>query len=107
MTSFLRGGVYYCDIGLDEPKYCVVVSNNERNRSLNSAIVCRITTTRNPSLDGLPSRVAIPSGEPVTGYIVCDDIFPIYPEDVKRECSGFHADVMSDVAVGLRYALHI
>lgn len=107
MINFLRGAVYYCNIGLPEPKYCVVVSNNERNRKLDSAIACRITSTRRPELDELPSRVRIPRGEQLTGSILCDDIFSIYPDDVLRECGGFHPDVMDRVADGLRYALHL
>jgi mRNA interferase MazF len=107
MTNFLRGAVYYCDIGLDEPKYCVVVSNNERNRKLDNALACRITTTRRAELDQLPSRVHIPLGEPVTGSIVCDDILAIYPEDVRRECGGFHPATMEAVAEGLKYALRL
>ena len=106
-SSFLRGCVYFCHIGQDEPKYLVIISDNARNRALGTALGCRITTTDKIARRGIPSIVQIPDGEPVSGNVICDDIIELWPEDVMRPCSGFSAPTMNLIDDGLRAALHL
>lgn len=73
-----RGQVVRADIGLDEPKLFVVVSNNRRNKALPSVLAVRLTTSTKPSL---PSIVPMPEGECVQGRAVCDDVVEIWPAD--------------------------
>ncbi|MCZ4618784.1 type II toxin-antitoxin system PemK/MazF family toxin, partial [Rhodococcus qingshengii] len=43
MTAALRGQIYWADIGKGEKPW-VVVSNNVRNRNLNTVLAARVTT---------------------------------------------------------------
>lgn len=80
MARFLRGQVYWLDLGHAEKPW-LVVSNNSRNRALGTALVARITTTPKPHL---PSIVELGPVEPVTGSVLCDDIETIYGDDDCR-----------------------
>lgn len=73
-----RGQVIRADIGLDEPKLFVVVSNNRRNRQLGDVLAARLTTSPKPPL---PSIVEL-TNETLTGRVICDDIMPIYQDEV-------------------------
>lgn len=78
--TFLRGQIYWLDLGYGEKPW-VVVSNNSRNRALDSALVARVTTTAKPLL---PSIVELDSHDPVAGNVICDDIETIYLDDEPR-----------------------
>lgn len=73
-----RGQVIRADIGLSEPKLFVVVSNNRRNRQLGDVLAARLTTNPEPAL---PSIVEL-TNETLSGRVVCDDILPIYQNEV-------------------------
>lgn len=73
-----RGQVIRADIGLDEPKLFVVVSNNRRNRQLGDVLAARLTTSPKPPL---PSIVEL-TNETLSGRVICDDIMPIYQDEV-------------------------
>ena len=51
------------------------------------------------------TAVPIPDGECVVGYVLCDDIETLYPEDVRRLAGGLSLRVMLDVADALKVAL--
>lgn len=89
---------------IGEEKLFVVVSNNRRNKSLDSALGARITTSPKPDLS---SVVVIDRGEPVTGRVLCDDIEIIYPEDVRSKSGAFSHNMMAKISVGLGAALDL
>lgn len=103
---FLRGRIYAATLEhVGAEKYYVVVSNNARNRALASALVVRVTSTRKPDL---PSIVSIPAGEMFEGgYLVCDDITELYPDEVRIEMGAYGPRVMRLVDDALCAALGI
>lgn len=102
MTALLRGRVYYADVGQGDKPF-LVVSNNGRNTRLLTALVVRITTT-----DGKPeleSIVELAPQDPLVGRVLCDDIFELFPDEIKREGGALTPATMVRVAAGLRSAL--
>lgn len=103
-SSVLRGEVWLADVGLDEAKRFVIVSNNQRNRSLRSVLGVRMTTARKPDL---PTVVEFAPGE--TGRsrssVVADDIVGLLKEDLVRKVGALTFGQMSRVENALRAAL--
>ncbi|MFZ5870584.1 MAG: type II toxin-antitoxin system PemK/MazF family toxin, partial [Actinomycetota bacterium] len=72
----VRGRVYGAQLShIDGEKYYLVVSNNARNRQLQSALAVRLTTTPKPDL---ASIVTLSPPEVFSGSVVCDDIVELY-----------------------------
>jgi mRNA interferase MazF len=103
-VTLYRGQVVQVQFkGLDEPKLFLVVSNNERNRKLRTALAARLTTSAKPPR---PSVVEIPPSEgAVHGRVLCDDIIDIYEDEVLSVRAALTPRTMEDVNVGLAYAL--
>lgn len=101
--NVVRGQVVQAHIGLDEPKLLVVVSNNGRNRSLDTVLGVRVTTT--PPRRSQASIVAIPDGEGVHGWARCDDIEWIEQEGVLKVVTALSPNTMLAINTGLRSAL--
>ena len=104
MTRLVRGRIYRArPSGFAEDKFFVVISNNMRNRNLDSVLVARFTTTPKPSL---PSIVDIPDGEPLSGgRVICDDIYDLYEDEVKQDIGALSPLTMSAINRGLKAAL--
>lgn len=104
MTQLIRGRVYRArPEGFHADTFFVVVSNNARNRHLDSALVVRFTTTRKPPL---PSIVEIPDHEVLPGgRIVCDDIYELFDDEVRADIGALSAPTMGAVGEGLKAAL--
>lgn len=100
--SLVRGQIVRADIGLDEPKLFVVVSNNSRNRNLPSVLGVRLTTSVKPLL---PSIVEIPAHEAVTGRVVCDDIVELWEDEVLANLGALSVRTMEGINRGLAAAL--
>lgn len=101
-----RGRVYAAmlDESVGEKLY-LVVSNNQRNRALGSALVARLTTTRKPDY---PSIVVLSDAEDFAGSrVLCDDIEDIYEAEVVRDAGALSARAMAAVDDGLRAALSL
>ena len=49
----MRGQVIRAEVGLDEPKLFVVVSNNRRNARLGSVLAARLTTSDKPAIPSI------------------------------------------------------
>jgi mRNA interferase MazF len=99
-----RGQVIVADIGLDEPKRFVVVSNNRRNAQLRSAIVVRTTTSRKPDL---ASVVKTEARDPEVTSILCDDLLEILHEEVLHVVGELSPTTMARMDDGLRAALDL
>jgi len=100
----LRGQVVQVDIGLDEPKLLVVVSNNRRNRALPTALGVRLTTSEKPAI---PAIVELRHPEVFVGRAVCDDVIEIYEDEVLAVRGGLTAAGMQAVGQGLKAALDL
>jgi len=100
--QFYRGVIYSAYLEhVGEEKLYVVVLNNARNRSLDTALAARITTTRKPQITSI---VPIQPGEAVHGSVLCDDIELLYPEDVRSSPGAFSPAMMRRIDNGLRAA---
>ena len=107
MTKLVRGRVYSAVLqGLEDmgEKYFLVVSNNQRNRALDSVLAVRLTTTPKPAL---ASIVEMGSSDPFTGRVVCDDIVELWPDEIRRDLGAVTPETMRDVGDGLRAALDL
>jgi mRNA interferase MazF len=104
VTHLVRGRIYRAKpLGFAEDKYFVVVSNNSRNRHLDSALVVRFTTSSKPAL---PSIVEIPDDEVLPGgRVVCDDIYELFDDEVKADMGALSPASMHAIGDGLRAAL--
>lgn len=100
----LRGQVVLADIGLEEPKLLVVVSNNRRNQRLPQVLAARLTTTRKPSI---PSIVELTHPEVFVGRVSCDDIVEVYENEVLEVRGALSPRAMRAVGAGLAAALDL
>ncbi|GAA1024577.1 endoribonuclease MazF1 [Acrocarpospora pleiomorpha] len=96
----VRGRVYRADLGFG-PKPWLVVSNNARNNAIDDCLVARITTTRRD----LPSWAALRAGDPLTGYVNCDDLGPLYRDQIVADLGALSMPTMVDVGRALQRAL--
>jgi len=99
-----RGQVVLANIGLSEPKRLVVVSNNRRNRALQSVLAARLTTSPKPTL---PSIVALTHDDPMTGHVCCDDIIEVFDDEIVRLLGALAPGTMARVGAGLAAALDL
>jgi len=83
--------------------YCLVVSNNARNKTLPSFLAVRLTTTEKPPLATVV-RLDHRDG-PWTGTVLADGIVEIYREQVTRELGALPHGTMRRVDDALRAAL--
>ena len=101
MTAPLRGQVYRVELG-DGPKPWLVVSNNARNRNLDSVLAARITTGKHAVV---PTVVALTSADPLVGYVLCDDLVQLYRDEFVKRVGAVSPSTVRAVADGLRIAL--
>jgi len=81
----------------------LVVSNNQRNHNLDSVIAARITTTSKNAR--LPTVVPLATSDPLTGYVLCDDLVPLYRDEFADLLGTLTRTTMQAVSAGLRVAL--
>ena len=101
--TYVRGRVYGAVINerIGE-KYFLVISNNQRNRALGTALAVRLTTTTKPPI---PSIVRLDRTDaPFTGSVVCDDIVELF-EDEGRDLGALRPQTMLRVNEALAFAL--
>lgn len=97
-----RGQVVRADINLDEPKLFVVVSNNRRNARLGDVLGARLTTSRKPDI---PSVVPFSKADALSGCVVCDDILPLYEDEILGVLGAVSPQTMQRISRGLAAAL--
>ena len=104
VTTLVRGRVYRArPQGFADDKFFVVVSNNARNRNLQSTLVVRFTTSKKPAL---PSIIEIPDHEVLPGgRVVCDDIYELFDDEVKADVGAVSLATMTLIGEGLKAAL--
>jgi mRNA interferase MazF len=104
MTTALRGQVYSVDVGGDRGRhYFVIVSNNQRNKNLNTVLGVMVTST---DKSGIPSAVQLTYQDPVQGYVVADIIEELWENEVVGTPKGVVSPAtMAALNEALRIAL--
>lgn len=92
------------DAGYGEKPW-LIVSNNQRNQKLDTVIAARITTTGR--YQGLPSVVTLTPADPLTGFVLMDDLEQLDREELTRNCGALCPRTVLAVNDALRIALAI
>jgi mRNA interferase MazF len=98
----LRGQVFRVELG-HGAKPWLVVSNNARNRNLETVLAARIPTTSEHAT--VPTVVALSSADPLVGYVVVDDLVQLYRDELTVAVGALSATTMRAVSDALRIAL--
>ncbi|MFC9140910.1 type II toxin-antitoxin system PemK/MazF family toxin [Streptomyces bacillaris] len=98
----VRGRVYMADLEGDGPKPWLVVSRAVRNQKLRDVLVVRITTSKKPDLETI---VELGPHDPLVGRVLCDDIGPLYRDEIKVDVGALSPATMAKVAAALRVSL--
>jgi mRNA interferase MazF len=99
VTAPLRGQIFHVDLGHGRKPW-LVVSNNARNRNLDSVLAAHITTTRKHA--ALPTVVPLSAADPLTGFVLCDDIAQLYHDELATPAGLLSAPTITAVSEGLR-----
>ena len=102
MTAALRSQVFRIDLGHGFKPW-VVVSNNQRNRNLATVVAARVTTTDRHA--HLPTVVPLAPDDPLVGFVLCDDIWQFYDDELQSALGALTPRTMRAVSAGLRIAL--
>ena len=103
----VRGRIYLAPLGDEadaENKFWLCVSNNSRNPRLEEFIAVRMTTTRRPQLSTWVSLG--PEDKPWVG-VACDDLGPIWKDQVIKDAGALTAPAMRKVERALLLVLGI
>lgn len=101
-TPPMRGQVFRVDLG-HGLKPWVVVSNNARNRNLETSLAARITTTEKHA--HVPTVIPLGSADPLVGYVVVDDIIQLYRDGLSTPLGALAPTTMQQISAALRIAL--
>lgn len=85
------------------PKPWLVVSNNSRNRNLDTVVAVRITTTSKHA--SVPTVVALSPTDPLVGYVVVDDLIQLYRDELTVPLDALSAGTMRAISAAIRIAL--
>jgi mRNA interferase MazF len=102
----VRGQVFEADVSGIGRKLWVVVSPSVRNRNLDDVLTVRLTTTPKkprPSIIELDPR----ADAPFVGRVICDDIGPLYKDELDPARGALSPVTMARVDRGLVAALGI
>jgi mRNA interferase MazF len=97
-----RGQVFRVDLG-HGVKPWVVVSNDARNRNLETVVAARITTRDRHA--NIPTVVALSPSDPLVGYVLVDDLVQLYRDELSRQLGALTPATMSQISQALRIAL--
>lgn len=105
-VAVTRGQIWSVDIGLDQNKRFVVVSNNARNRALGDVVMVRLTTGDKPDI---PSIVEFGAGEISESrcFAVADDVWMIGKQWLRDQVGALTPSQMERVSQALRVALDL
>jgi mRNA-degrading endonuclease toxin of MazEF toxin-antitoxin module len=94
--------VYLAPLDDDQNKFWLCVSNNQRNGLLGEFVAVRLTSR----VRVLPTWVQLnPTLDGFTGYVNCDDIGPIYRDQVISDAGALSAGTMRKVERALMIVL--
>lgn len=98
----MRSQAYRVDLG-HGAKPWVILSNNSRNRNLDTVLAARITTTSKNA--HVPTVVALTAADPLVGYVVVDDIMQLYHDELTESLGALSPATMHEISKALRIAL--
>ena len=98
----MRGQAYRVDLG-HGGKPWVVLSNNARNRNLDTVLAARITTTG--KFAHVPTVVPLTAADPLAGFVLVDDIVQIYHDELTEQLGALSPPTMQEISRVLRIAL--
>lgn len=102
MTPAMRGQTFRVDLG-HGGKPWVVLSNNARNRNLDTVLAARITTTGKNAR--LPTVVTLTAADPLVGFVLVDDIVQLYHDELTEALGVLTPATMHAISTALRIAL--
>jgi mRNA interferase MazF len=82
----------------------VVLSNNSRNRNLDTVLAARVTTTT-MSERRLPTVVSLTDADPLDGFVLVDDIVQLYHDELIESLGSLSLPTMREISAGLRISL--
>lgn len=102
MKSITRGRVYSADVGSGEKPW-LVVSENARNRVLDTILAVRLTTT---NLERVASAVRLKSSDrPLIGWVKVDDLEQLFVDELGREWGALSPPTLREVDLALHKTL--
>ncbi|WP_343572072.1 type II toxin-antitoxin system PemK/MazF family toxin [Mycobacterium sp.] len=102
MNRGMRSQTYRVDLG-HGAKPWVILSNNSRNRNLDTVLAARITTTSKNA--HLPIVVALTAADPLAGFVLVDDIVQLYHDELTESLGALSPPTMQEISKALRIAL--
>ena len=102
MSRALRSQAYRVDLG-HGAKPWVILSNNSRNRNLDTVLAARITTTSKHS--HVPTVVPLTAADPLVGFVLVDDIVQLYHDELTESLGTLLPSTMAEISKALRIAL--
>jgi mRNA interferase MazF len=106
-TIITRGRTYLAPLGTygaADNNYWLCVSNNIRNPRLDEFIAVRMTSTRKPQLS---TWVSLTSQDKPWVSVACDDLGPIWKDQVIKDAGALSAAAMRKVDQALLRVLGI
>ncbi len=98
----LRGQVFRVDLGYGAKPW-LIVSNNSRNRNLETVIAVRITTTNKH--ESLPTVIKLSHIDPLVGYVLVDDLIQLYRDELTLPLGTLSPATMRAVSTAIRVAV--
>ncbi|MBX9642057.1 MAG: type II toxin-antitoxin system PemK/MazF family toxin [Mycobacteriaceae bacterium] len=102
MNRGLRSHAYRVDLGQGSKPW-VILSNNSRNRNLDTVLAARITTTSKNA--HVPTVVSLTAADPLVGFVLVDDIVQLYHEELTESLGALSLPTMQEISKALRIAL--
>lgn len=102
MNRGIRSQAYRVDLG-HGPKPWVILSNNSRNRNLDTVLAARITTTSKNA--HVPTVVPLTAADPLVGFVLVDDIVQLYHDELTESLGTLSPPTMQEISKALRVAL--
>ncbi len=102
MSAPSRGQIFRVDIGYGKKPW-LVVSNNSRNRKLDTVLAVRITTTGKHA--HLPTQVSLGSADPLVGIANTDDLVQLYRDELADPLGALSPATMLAVNEALKVVL--
>jgi mRNA interferase MazF len=98
----MRSQTYRVDLGHGSKPW-VILSNNSRNRNLDTVLAARITTTSKNA--HVPTVVPLTSADPLVGFVLVDDIMQLYHNELTDSLGTLSPPTMQEISKALRMAL--
>ncbi|GAB7144840.1 type II toxin-antitoxin system PemK/MazF family toxin [Mycobacterium riyadhense] len=95
----MRSQTYHVDLG-HGAKPWVVLSNNSRNRNLDTVLAARITTTSTNA--HVPTVVPLTDADPLVGFVLVDDIVQLYHDELTESLGILSPPTMQEISRALR-----